>query len=258
MKAFFKKITPIFLFIFFNINLFSDTLILNNMIVLKGKLIFLYEKKIVFQSNNTAFELTLDDISLYIPETLENNPIILTAKNNDEKIIHLKLVKLERKKVYFLYNNRVESIPIKNLKELSFNNTEEASIPSYLSKININSLYNLENFKTLVQILYYNDFNKNKLPLTTLNIEEQNFYESFWKTIEPALNNYCKKKIWELLEEYSDKEKIITTFINKTKTTNLDTLKKEIDNLKIEFYRRAINIILFNQIIFLDIDLKKI
>lgn len=232
--------------LFFHISIYAEFLLLNNAEFLKGKLIYMDNKKIVFESNNKNLEIMLNNVRTIQVDSLESeSPLVIKIVLND-KIQFLHFIKLQNNEFFFLYNNKLNSISLTKLSLISYENTKEYN---QIEKLKMLDFYDEKNFILFKKrLLQKTSVTKNKKE-EKLEIEDTTFFEKFWDEIkEIIIKKETKEKIWHLIEIYSEKEKILTSLF--TKSINLAYLQKEILNLKKDFYSRAINIITFDYLIY--------
>lgn len=255
--------------VFFYLSLFlfflnSEILILNNGNLLLGDLIKLNNDNILFKFNNKNYEFNLKNIDQLISDSLEENNIKLSVTTPNYTDNNLTILKLNNLKLYHVSKENLfefHTIDFNNiLKIYQTKNNYDPNEQIFIFK-NIN-FYNIKNSELLIDFLIKNidnqDLNvsninqeRTKYINQKLEIHDISFYENFWKRFENLINKDTKQILWNLLEQYSDEEKIFNVIYKEnTFDLNKDESVIKIENLRNDFYRRVVNILLFNELIF--------
>jgi len=268
------KLLKYFLFIFylfFSIFFLDcEILILNNGNLLIGNLNGINNEKILFKFNEKNYEFNLKSVDLFYPDFLEERNINLSVLTSNRNNYNLILLKLNSSKIYYFSKenfNDVNVITFNNILNISQKNNDSVS-KEPISVFNNINFYNIKNFGFLIDFLTKNINSENLLDAIkgkkmenfinlNLEINDINFYENFWNKFEYLINKETKQNLWNLLEQYSDKEKILNFIYSENNTVlnkNLNNIELDlqINNLRKDFYIRVINILLFNELIFKD------
>ncbi|OHD13326.1 MAG: hypothetical protein A2086_11650 [Spirochaetes bacterium GWD1_27_9] len=255
----FLRKTFYFFLALFSLNcLYSENILLKDGRIFKGNLININKNKIVINVNNQIFEFSINSIEYLIASVNQNEYSIIKIKRKDGSFQEVNLIKLTEQALYYknISENDLKLIKLSSITELILISKID-SISSKVNKLIIKQDNNIDieiDINNLIaqiiklKTIYSSDKDQKEektQDTISINIENPDFYERFWTKISKYLDVNSENLLWNLLENYSEKEKSINLVYNENNNPNKEKeIKNKIIELRKDFYKRAKKIIL--------------
>jgi len=263
------------LIVFFSLTIiskpaFPENLLLKNGQIFRGDLASIEKDKISMIIDGELYDFYFKNIEYLIAGSNQPNysNVLIKRKNGLEE--NVSLIKMTDSALYFKYTDqnelkilRMSEIDNIKVKTSTFIATEQKNtvvIDSDIGEIN-------EDLDKIITGIIDNKKEKNINKETAkdsaiarnseniIKIDSADFYDKFWLKINKYLDNNSTNLLWNLLENYAEKEKLLNIIYNEkltalpeNKSSNTEfvttELKNKIKDLRNDFYKRAKKIIL--------------
>ncbi len=254
----------LFCLIFLPVCINADTIYLVDGKTVTGELCLLTKYNVGIKVNNIVYIFNYFNIDYYMADSFNEKKIRIKYKGISKKVILLKLTE----NLLYYRDSQDNSFKIVALKDLSvlnysmiFQNRNYRVI--YYNRIKRENDIN-DDLDNIIEMIYHHDKSiinakdmddeKFKVLIKSINIDinSDDFYEKLWDKINNLLDQEVSAKFWKLLEDYYNREKYILLLINEMHNDMnlrrneilLNNLKKEINIIRNEFYRRIRKIII--------------
>lgn len=277
----FKKVIIIFIILIVFQFLFSESIVLKDGNVFKGKLVFISKKNIILNVDENILDFPIITIEYLINQSIFDELSMLIIEKKNGKSERINLIKFNQKVLYYKNINKDELKFIKtsDIQHISLVNpskinlSQKKNIYKIKNKINLN-----EDIDNIIEMIIKSKSNLKMIAQSkkeemlsvsrsnVINIKGDDFYEKFWERINKYINNYTKNILWNLLEQYFDRENTLNLIYNTEIHNIYDTeeltiedikrrekisqdLNQKIIELRVEFYKRAKKIILNTELL---------
>lgn len=192
----------------------ADSLRLKNGELLKGKLVSYSPKVVLFDiENNSVFKFPTENIDLLILST--SDVVIQLAKKNSG-VSFFELVGITSKSLYLKDGERLFCFNTEPDSDIVFSlQNEKISVSFYeseIDKLSSKELWNriliASNSKNIIDWVDFSQFD-----LETSNVL---FYEDMWNVMKKYFPSKFHNLLWQLMECYTDMEKNIAVFADKS------------------------------------------
>jgi len=266
-----KRLILIIIFLFFlSYIIYSERIFLNDGNIFQGKIEKITIKNLYFLYKANLYKINFNDIELILIDDINYKRLIIIIERNNGIKEKIYPIKITGKTIYYktLSDNKLKNILIADLKNIYLNDSQkiDKNVINYKNEIEHSTDINIE-IDLIVNKIYNKkrDIDENMNSLTKedilsisrsyfININNDDFYENIWKRINIFLDSNTKNIIWNLLEQYSNKEKYLNIIINNNmdnmKEINKDIIINEINKLRLEFYYRIKKIIYKNEFLY--------
>ncbi|HOF00100.1 MAG TPA: hypothetical protein PK385_00195 [Spirochaetota bacterium] len=249
---------------------FPENLLLKNGQIFRGDLASIEKDKISMIIEGELYDFYFKDIEYLIAGSNQPNysNILIKRKNGVEE--NASLIKMTDSALYFKHTDQnelkilrmteIDNIKVKTSVFIATEQKNTVVIDSDVGEINedldkiIARIVNNKIGKNITKESV-KDADKTSALENIIKIDSADFYDKFWLKINKYLDNNSTNLLWNLLENYSEKEKLLNiiyneklTAISKNKSSNAEfvtaELKNKIRDLRNDFYKRAKKIIL--------------
>lgn len=200
------------------LNSFAGCLLLKDGRFFKGEVVYLSRERLILKDSGDYRGFNCADIELLSCSRGENGEMELTFELEGK--VGAELLKITGGYIYFLKDNGT-SYSYTHLSNLKSSYAGEEGIA--WRKVNEISAFNRrveleEDLGSFLTFTVYNRVLKNRMirdsyitePAEPLKAMDPDFYEKFWLLFSPLLNDEINSIIWDLLEGYSEKERLIS------------------------------------------------
>lgn len=259
------KYIIIFIFLISFSTIYGDTLYVKDGRIINGELNLLNKYNIGIKANDGIYIFDYYYIDYFIADVTNEKRINIKYKDINKKVV---IIKLSQGILFYKENqdNSYNTIAINSLRDISYYNRERNknskiiyySLIKKETKIN-NDLDDLINkiYENKKNSYYFKDMSYEEIIAISrsniVDINDDDYYEKIWDKINKLLSENTSKIFWNLIENYSNKEKYLTQLIYELKSDNknFDIIKKineEILNIRNEFYTRLKRIIINSEL----------
>ena len=247
----------LFLFLVSGI-LFGENILLKDGGLVKGKLVNLNKNKISLMVDDRIIEFSIDQIEYMIAQVSQDKYSTIFIRRNSGAMMKVNLIKLTETALYYknLKEDELRLIKLSAVGEISLENSTIAKVKKEnYSETDSEEIIDInDDLDKIIEQL-----NKSKTDSTLnvrtngtktekVDIESADFYEKFWSKIYKYLDINRENLLWNLLEDYSDKEKSLNLIynegLNQQSDTKNDNIKSKILKLRNDFYKRAKKILI--------------
>lgn len=254
-----KSFIIIFFFLILTFPLFSVSLLLNDGRLYRGHLLAISPEKVLLKSESFFFEIQNKDIDILINKPssdYEGEKLLVLLELKNSGSISGELIRSTNEYIFILEKS-AGIVKLYNYNEVvSLTLTGDSGADRVIR-------FKEENIKTVIVapsqdfsiderfnnlLLSLKMMKKGKSPSDSANdspldIFDPDFYDLFWVQIHTYLEPDTKEIIWNLIENYYEKEVILFN-INKDREQGLNYKQEFLKNTRNEFFRRAKKIIL--------------
>lgn len=238
----------------------AENLLLKDGRIFKGKLVDINKKNIVLEIGDKVYNFSISHVEYLVSQVTQNSYSLLWLKRKDKSFQKVFLIKLTESALYYKNQNENElkiiklsaldqiflysdiAIDIKSKDKITLNKDEVLDINSEI-KVFLENLIRLKNNNRELT-----NTQKEEIEISAVNnpvnFNDVNFYERFWARISKYLDVNTENLLWELLEDYSEKEKSIILFYDNDEKIMKNNINDKIVELRKDFLRRSKKIIL--------------
>lgn len=249
---------------------FPENLLLKNGQIFRGDLASIETDKISMIIDGELYDFYFKNIEYLIAGSNQPNysNILIKRKNGLEE--NVSLIKMTDSALYFKYTDqnelkilRMSEIDNIKVKTSTFIATEQKNtvvIDADIGEINedldkIITRINSDKKEKKIDKENVTESSLTRNSENIIKIDSADFYDKFWLKINIYLDNNSTNLLWNLLENYAEKEKLLNiiyneklTALSENKSSNAEyittELKNKIKDLRNDFYKRAKKIIL--------------
>jgi hypothetical protein len=254
-----KKILLSLLIFIVNLNFINgENILLKDGSLIKGQLVSLNKSRISIMINNQVTEYGIDQIEYLIAQVSQDKYSTIFVRKTSGTMLKVNLIKLTQTALYYknINDDELRLLKLSSISEISLENTTISkamkenvyeSDPDRIDNINddINKL--IEQLSKRRPAEDVQSAKNQDIKSEMISIDNADFYEKFWSKINKYLDMNTENLLWNLLEDYSDKEKSLNLVYNEgfqDKSKKDPGIKDKIIKLRNDFYKRAKKILL--------------
>lgn len=222
------------------IHCFSGSLLLKDGAFYRGTIIYLSGERLILKSDDSLLAIRCKDIELLSCSDDYERKMVLKLSGIGE--IEAELIKIAGDYIYYLIvgTNSYSYTHLNNISSPYILEDSESDIPKALEvKLSAERIELESDINSFIEFVSPGSLGGNSLEM---DIMDYDFYEQFWLLVSPILSDESKGMVWELLEGYSEKERLSSKKYRGAqyyKGVERERYLEELKSLREEFYCRV-------------------